>query len=469
MANLPPKNSTASFWHSEPSEVLLGHRTSLELPPEADVAIIGSGITGASVARYLSEDARAKNASNGGHCQPLLFDSAPEVAAFEVHNYDAVESYIREHNVPCEWRSGKACRSFWTQYLFKAAAHEVEILKDTAPDLGDKIAVVRGEDELRKYKVNGAPGATITTGAASLWPYKLIAFMLEQAIKDGRLNLQTNTPVTNLEACSAANDGATYFLSTPRGNIRARHVVLATNAYTSHLLPEFADLIVPERGFMSALLPPKNSRRLAYSYGFVGANNGNPLHDDYLNQRPFSGVPNPSAHLMFGGGHVARTTRSIGETDDSVLDEGSATYLRRELLHLLTLDGETQGVEELQATHQWSGIWGVSKDRHPWVGGVPGRKGVWVAGGYSGHGMPNGTLCGKAVVEMLLGEESGAPAEYVIDRLVATLGLPRAYLITEERIERCSRLDSVMVQEEKSNKGYRSAEDLVKERKEMAH
>ena len=59
-AGLPTEKSTASFWHSEPSQFLLGHRTSPELPTEADVVIVGSGITGASAARFLSEDERAK-------------------------------------------------------------------------------------------------------------------------------------------------------------------------------------------------------------------------------------------------------------------------------------------------------------------------------------------------------------------------------------------------------------------------
>lgn len=60
MASLPTSDSTASFWHSEPSEFLLGHRTTPDLPAEADVVIIGSGITGASAARFLAEDRRAK-------------------------------------------------------------------------------------------------------------------------------------------------------------------------------------------------------------------------------------------------------------------------------------------------------------------------------------------------------------------------------------------------------------------------
>ena len=60
MASLPTSDSTASFWHSEPSEFLLGHRTTPVLPTEADIVIVGSGITGTSAARFLAEDARAR-------------------------------------------------------------------------------------------------------------------------------------------------------------------------------------------------------------------------------------------------------------------------------------------------------------------------------------------------------------------------------------------------------------------------
>ena len=63
MASLPTPKSSASFWHSEPSEFLLGHQTSITFPEEADVVIVGSGITGASAAKFLAEDERAKGLS----------------------------------------------------------------------------------------------------------------------------------------------------------------------------------------------------------------------------------------------------------------------------------------------------------------------------------------------------------------------------------------------------------------------
>lgn len=407
MASLPTKDSTTSFWHSEPSEYLLGHQTTPDLPEKADIVIVGSGITGTSAARFLSEDVRAKNLSivmleareacwgatgrNGGHCQPLLFDSTSDVAEFELRNVAAVQSYIEENKVPCEWRSVSGCRTFWTKTLADVVEKSVQDLTRTKPEIGRRITVVRDkEDLLKKYLIDGPECATLTISAGCLWPYKLITFILEKLIRSGRLNLQTRTPVNSISGNRGHSGGhkntkgSRYTVTTPRGKIAARHIILATNAYTSHLLPEFADLIVPERGVMSALLPPQGSERLQNSYGFAGAMGANPTHDDYLIQRPFQGVPNPAGHLMFGGGRVAGKLSAIGETDDSVLDEGSAQYLRRALLKLLALGGETEGVEELKPTHIWSGIWGTSKDHHPWVGAVPGRPNVFLCGGYSG-------------------------------------------------------------------------------------
>lgn len=305
-----------------------------------------------------------------------------------MQNINTVKSYIEKHNVPCEWRSLTGCRTFWTEPLAKEAADDVRVLKRDAPELGKEVTVIDSEEELRKHRVNGALAATLTNSAGSLWPYKLVAFILEKLIKEGRLNLQTKTPVTKIESCRDTSkglaSGSRQLLHTPRGVVKARHVILATNAYTSHLLPEFAELIVPERGVMTALVPPAKSTRLENSYGFVGAMGGSPTHDDYLNQRPFTGVPNPTGLLMFGGGRVARKLNMIGETDDSILDEGSTAYLRKSLLKLLLLDGETDDLKELKASHQWSGVWGDSKDHHPWVGAVPDRPGVWLSGGYSG-------------------------------------------------------------------------------------
>lgn len=60
-ADLPSQNSSASFWHTEPSSELLGYRTTEGLPREADVVVVGSGISGASVAYHLLEGLKGSN------------------------------------------------------------------------------------------------------------------------------------------------------------------------------------------------------------------------------------------------------------------------------------------------------------------------------------------------------------------------------------------------------------------------
>ena len=52
-SGLPTPLPTASFWLCEPSPVLLGHRSTPDLPRAADVVVVGSGIAGAFAAWHL--------------------------------------------------------------------------------------------------------------------------------------------------------------------------------------------------------------------------------------------------------------------------------------------------------------------------------------------------------------------------------------------------------------------------------
>jgi len=47
----------------------------------------------------------------------------------------------------------------------------------------------------------------------------------------------------------------------------------------------------------------------------------------------------------------------------------------------------------------------------PLVGRVPGRDGLWIAGGYSGHGNVLGFACGELVADGILGDMSSPQLE----------------------------------------------------------
>ena len=89
---------------------------------------------------------------------------------------------------------------------------------------------------------------------------------------------------------------------------------------------------------------------------------------------------------MFGGGSTHCQYGRVGVSDDDIIDQGEATYLRSALLKFLKLggdDAEAKQQGELIASHQWTGIKGFSRDNYPWVGKT--EPGVWLCGGYTGR------------------------------------------------------------------------------------
>lgn len=458
-ASLPTPNSTKSFWHSEPSKTLLGHRTTSSLPTKADIVIVGSGISGASAAYHLNQEGNGKDLNivmleareacwgatgrNGGHCQPMIYASAPEIGKFELRNYGAIKALIAKKNIPCEWKTLSGCHAYMTESMFQIAVEEIKKLKKNEPELGEQVTIVTKEStnpSLEDLRIPAAKGAAIQEKAASLWPYKFVSWILESLISSDFLNLQTNTPVTNLQK---VDDG--WIIHTPRGMLATKKVLLTTNAYTSHLLPKFSDLIVPVRGEMSSLIPPKSmkpasitNQPLKHSYVFVGHGTQNINQDDYLVQRPFTSAGG-SGELMFGGGRSYASQAGVGVSDDSSIDPPAAAYLRRELNVVLDLQHDDK---ELEASYEWSGIMGYSRDEHPWVGevsedlGLGGGKGLFVSGGFTGHGMPNTWLSAKAAVGLMMGNNE--------------VDLPSSYYLTKERLERARALNEVAIADAKA-------------------
>lgn len=89
-------------------------------------------------------------------------------------------------------------------------------------------------------------GAIFTKERASLRPYSLVTSLLGILVKQHFLQLHTNTAVTSIDAPSG--NVKYYTLHTPRGRVKTKHIVNATNAWTGHLYPEFQGKIVPTRG-----------------------------------------------------------------------------------------------------------------------------------------------------------------------------------------------------------------------------
>ena len=82
----------------------------------------------------------------------------------------------------------------------------------------------------------------------------MILHLLRRVIDQG-VNLQTHTLVQCVS--HEPDDEDHWTISTPRGSVKAKKVVYASNGYTAGILPELHDKIVPVRGICCHIVSPK--------------------------------------------------------------------------------------------------------------------------------------------------------------------------------------------------------------------
>ncbi|KAH6639921.1 FAD dependent oxidoreductase [Truncatella angustata] len=424
----PVANATASYWRSEP-HTLDEHRSTPELPDRSDIVVIGAGFTGATAAYYLLEDngnprpsvtlLEAREACsgatgrNGGHLRPDIFlqvldhiqlygtDVANEVAQFEVANAKAIKDLIHQEHIECELRECTTADVFLDDQVADRLKQQYDELLAVCPTMKD--VTYHGLAEANELtSVKGAKAA-FTFSGATVWPYKLVLGLLEKALRNG-LNLQTRTPVVNVSE-TADHDGY-WSVSTPRGNIKARQVVFATNAYTGGILPQYSDSIIPVRGLMGRIVPAQGAssiKPLLHSSATRYSGYGYDYH----------GVQ-PDGSLIVGGAFVPYSNHPLryNTADDSTLYEGSEELFDGWLQR--SFDGWETTATRVEET--WTGVMGYTSDQLPHIGKVPGKTGQFVCAGFNGHGMPNVFLCAKSIVQMVQTgcsfSETGVPTCY---------------------------------------------------------
>jgi gamma-glutamylputrescine oxidase len=360
--------SGTPYWLAEPREPL--PRTELGGPPE--VAIVGGGITGCSCALALAEagvrvrlyEARevAGGASgrNGGFA--LRGGAAP---------YPVTADSIGRERAAAFWR--------WTEdELAQLAAHSGDAYRHTgslriAADEEERVElerefetlredgfVVEWRDELARPLTKRYSAALFHPPDGVLQPARLVRRLASRAAEAGA-EICEHTHVRSVEETGAET------------------VVVATDGYPSGLLGPLEGLIVPTRGQVMATEPLDEQLFEVPHYGRHGF--------DYWHQ--------PEDGRIVAGGF-----RDVSLQDEFTADEVTTAPVQ------VALEEFVAGLagRPLRVDYRWAGIFGMVLDFLPVVGRVPGRDGLWVAGGYSGHGNVLGFACGRLVARAVLGE-----------------------------------------------------------------
>ena len=352
------------YWLEDP----IPERTSTRTGGRVDVAIVGAGITGCSAALRLAEaglrvrvhDRRgvAEGASgrNGG------FALRGGAARYDV----ARETYGHERAL-CLWRwTGEALdrmEQLAGDALTRPGSYRLAADEEERESIRAEYEALR-EDEIAAEWIDEFPrfhGAIAHPGDGSIQPARFVRRLATRAAVAGA-DIREHDEVTDVAA------------------LDAEHVVVATDGYGRALLPELADAIWPARGqvVVSEPLDRVLYDRPHYArHGF-----------DYWQQLP-------DRRLLLGG------FRDVSILDELTDVEETTPTIQASLERFLA---ELSG-GEARISHRWAGIFALTQDMVPLVGRVPGRAGVWIAAGYSGHGNVMGFGCGELVAGAILGEE----------------------------------------------------------------
>ncbi|KAM0428600.1 hypothetical protein ACHAPT_006961 [Fusarium lateritium] len=424
--SLPVPAPTRPYWLDDPPFPALCDIKG-ELPSTADVVIIGSGITGAAVAKSLLElsgelrvvvcEARelcsGATGRNGGHIKATSYEvlamfraklgpeKAARLARFQRRHLEILKQ-VGEKVPQGEVREVQTVDLFIESEDFEKAKREVEGMKEWMPE--EKALVWEADDARKEFGANELIVGAISYSAGALWPYRLVTGVWNDLLdRFSTLGIHTNTSVESVLHEPGSSPYA-YTVKTARGILKTRHVIHATNAYAPHLIESFRGSLTGALAHMSAQRPGASfpsshgarSWSIIYSPGF-----------DYVTQRLDNEDGTPG-DLMIGGGFFRSRLQGldqVGVWDDSQVQALPLTHIRG----IMSTVFEPQWGEGSKLVKAWTGILGVTGDLMPLIGRVrPSNEkdsGEWVAAGFNGEGMVWAWLCGTALAIMVLGKE----------------------------------------------------------------
>jgi gamma-glutamylputrescine oxidase len=371
-----------SYWLAEPAPSLSSH----PLGSRADVEIVGGGITGCSCALTLARGGRrvrlheARTIASGASGRNGGFALRGGAMA-----YDSARAWLGEEEAAVYWRltedyvertaelGGDAFRRTGSMRL--AGEDERDELRGEYEALREDGFAAEWRNELPEPLAGRFPGALFHPDDGLLQPARLVRRLAAAAAAAG-VEIREHDRVEDLDT------------------LEADAIVVATDGYPSGLLGELEGLIIPTRGQMLATEPLLRQLYPLPHYGRHGF--------DYWHQ-------DTEGRLIVGGFRDA-------DIDSEFTAEEETTPRIQAALDAFV---ETLLGRRPEITHRWAGIFGLVPDLMPVAGPAPGRDGLWVAGGYSGHGNVLGLMCGDLVAQAILGEPHALLERMAPARLVA--------------------------------------------------
>lgn len=410
--------SDEPFWFRG-GHPLAGYRSRPDLPDSADVVIIGAGLTGASAAYHLGARARAglrvvvleqgdpageASGRNGGNfelipensvgayeglarerqaflrrCYPSLpmevvrAESERQsslVLGIALRNRELLKDIVLRERIDCDLMARGWLHLACTEEEEQGLCDEVLL----AAQHGQRIELWSRGRIRDEFAVDTAYLGRFIPGDGTYHPFKYVCGLLRSALSRG-VELHTRTKVVGVVSESAD----AHHVTTDRGTIVARRLIVATNAFTSAIFPELGAIRPRQTQIQVTEHAPDRAR------GRVITCEDGPV---FFNQ-PRAGARHGRAPLLMGGGGDDRPMKSPGSRRRSQAVHDRLLALRDRFFP--ELHGQPPSTE-------WVGPMAFTPDQLPAIGML--RPGVIIAVACNGYGGSYTTAAGQAAAEI---------------------------------------------------------------------
>ena len=370
-----------------------------ELPRTVDVVIVGSGYTGLNAAIETARGGRSTlvleaetpgwgcSSRNGGQVSTGIKPSLEKLksrhgsARAEAIRGEGraalkwIEERIGTEGIDCDFRRSGRFHAAHTPAAYEELARDADVLRRTE---GIDVEMIPRADQRRELGTDTYHGAALFPAHGALDPVRYLHGLLRTAL-DAGAQVLGQTPVLGITSGPAGHE-----VRTPRGTVRARDVIVATNGYTVGATPWHQRRVIPIGSYIIATEPiaPELMDRLFPTDRTV---------TDSCKVIYYYRTSPDRKRILFGG------RVSAGETNPAI----SGPRLHKAMCQIFP---------ELQSTrisHSWMGTVAYTFDELAHTGT---HEGVHYAMGYCGSGVSMSSYLGARMGQKVLGLAEGRTA-----------------------------------------------------------
>lgn len=304
------------------------------------------------------------------NCRPRAVEAAaPTLAALGDLSAGLFKEWLAAENIQCAYEPNGLLNVFGGEREFAKGRHRAE----WEAKFGVPIRMLDG-DEARAMEPalnETVTGAVFYEEDAGLDPGRFISGLAAAAVRRG-VRLVPRAEVLGAEA----GDGEVRRLTTTRGEIRAREVVIAAGAWTPRLAARFGSRlpIQPAKGYSITVRRPGRGPRRRMLLG-----------DKYVAVAPMGDYLRMSGWFELG-------------RLDSRLPPARLAQVERNARSRLEMDAD------LRVTGRWAGFRPVTPDGVPVIGRAPGWRNLTYAAGHALLGLSLGPATGRLISRIICGE-----------------------------------------------------------------